>query len=94
MHNLIISTKIGEYAITRASYIGHTEIVEALVKANANVDVQNKVTVRYLYLPTVNTFVTVFEAVYDCIAGWENCSSTCQLIFKLICSGCTFEGKG
>lgn len=43
VHNVIVSTKNGEYALTRASYMGHTEVVEALLKANANVDVQNNV---------------------------------------------------
>ena len=43
MQNVIFSAKNGEYALTRASYWGHTDVVEALLKANANVDVQNKV---------------------------------------------------
>ena len=41
MHNF--SAKDGDYILTRASYRGHTEIVEALLKANANLNVQNNV---------------------------------------------------
>ena len=77
--HMSVITQRGESALMMAAMMGETEVVVELVKAGANVDMQNKVCMLYIYTYScVHVYVTT--GMYKYLGKREQAHLVVQLV--------------